>query len=270
MAMEPEVNAVPSEQEPEEKTSDAESSVPAALKKKIDACKRVRRNLANEWSINIDYRRGKHTMEDSDVTRNVQAIDWSYTKSKQTQLYSATPEVIVEYDGSGQSPYKVAAPVFQRRLNRRIRDAKVHIAMDEVMSDLINAAGMGVIMVLHDVRTEMREVPQFDETKLTLMQQMQQKLGLFQNPKVSVPFVTDRRFKCTRVSPVDLIWDTTFTGSDFDEMSLIGRSGRLLWAEAKRKFKLEDAEKDALIGDDRTDQELLTHGFEEKRDEDAV
>lgn len=273
MAMEPEVNAYA---EPKEAASDTEEnpderSVPSLLREKIDACKRVKRDMAPEWTKNIDYRRGKPNMEDSDDTRNTQAIDYAYTKSKQTQLHSKTPQVIVEFEGSGPSPYKLVAPVFQRRLNKRIRDAKAAIAMDEVLPDLINASGFGAVMVSYDARTEIRDTPLYDETKLTMIQQAQKALGLFKNPKMKVPFVTDRRFKWMRVSPVDLIWDTASPTSDFDEHALIGRSARIPKAEARRRFEnISDEDLKNASGDDRTDHERMVSGDEQRKDNDVV
>ena len=277
MAMEPVENAyaetppVVTTEQPQEAQAPPEDAVPTLLKKKIEDCKHLKRELIPEWSKNVEYRRGKAAIEDSDASRNIQAVDWSYTKTKATQLHSKTPQVIVGYEGSGQSPYKLVTPVFQRRLNKRIRDAKIAVAMDEVLPDLINAAGVGAILVSYEARTEMRATPQYDETKLTIVQKAQKALGLFNNPSVDVPFITDRKFKAMRVSPVDLIWDTSAPTSDFDEHALVGHTGRVSKAEAKRRWQdLTDEDIEKASGDDRTDVERLVAEDTHKRNENCV
>jgi hypothetical protein len=241
------------------------------VRKRVEACKRVRRDFIQEWSTNIDYRRGKNAATDSDNARVPSSTDWSQTKAKQAQLYSQTPQVVVGCDEGEDSPYKPAIPVFQRRLNKRIRDAKVGTAMDEMLPDLINAAGVGAVMVAFETREEMHSVPTFDETKLTMSQKIQKAFGIFENPMQQVPKITDRRFITRRISPADLIWDTTFAGSDFDDAPLTGRTGRLPWAEAQRLFKLNDDDRDKCTGDDRTDSDrLIANDGEQNRDDDSV
>lgn len=224
----------------------------------IAACKRERRDLIDDWATNNDYRRGTTAESDGDSNRSPVAVDWSQTKAKQASLFSQVPQVVVRGEPGEETPYKSAFPVFQRRLNYRLKKAKIGVAMDEVTPDVISTAGVGAAIVTYEARTEMRDVPMYDEAMLTEEQILQVQAGMFENPMVPTPFITDRRFQAKRLSPADLLWPVDFTGSDFDEGPWIGRSGRMTWAEAKRKFDaLTDDMKEKVCGDDRTDQDFL-------------
>ncbi len=102
---------------------------------RIDKCKERRKKLISEWSINVDYRRGKQFTSESDYERLALTVDWSMTKAKQAQLFSQVPKIIPT---PKQKAYAAAAPVFGKRVNERLEEAKVGTAMDECLPDVIN------------------------------------------------------------------------------------------------------------------------------------
>lgn len=241
------------------------------FRKRIDACKQYRRKLVANWTSNIDYRRGKPFASQADEDRVVVNLDWSLTKSKQAALFSQVPQVHITHHPQTQA----AGPwlrAFEQRINDSLILAGIEAAMDEVMPDVINAAGIGAVVVSHEVITEEREVPSQDLSSLPPEQQtaiMQSRLLPDGSPllmeKITVP--VDRRYVISRISPADLLWPINFTGSDFDNAPWKGYSGRTSWAEAKRLFKLKDQDKEKIVGGESRNQlDRLTHDVEKDKD----
>ncbi len=246
-----------------------------SFKARIERCKTKRRELLREWQINVDYRRGKPVDVDTDEGRSSVTADWSQTNAKIAQLFSQTPEVIVTGDG----PYKPAAMPVQKRLNWILKKAKIGACMDEVLPDVLNAAGIGVAIVSYEQRDETREVPEYKLEDADLITRTLVQMGLKKIPMVDQTYVTDRKFSVDRVGPEDFIWPVEFEKSDFDESPFLGRGGRAPWAEAKSMFPtsdgnrgLLDEDKDKAMGDDRTTQDRLSMSAREDvtREEDIV
>ena len=137
---------------------------------RIAQTKSKRKELVQEWRDNVDYRRGKSFDTDDDDERLMISADWALTKAKQAQLFSQVPKAIVT---AKTDEYKGAVGVFAERLNTNLDDAKVGVAMDECLPDVINAAGVAAVLVSYESKTEMREVPVEDmNTMPPEMQQM--------------------------------------------------------------------------------------------------
>lgn len=229
-----------------------ETATPAQQwKSRIARTKRLRRDLLQDWSLNVDYRRGKPFQDDSDTDRIQVTIDWSATKAKQAQLFSQVPEVRLTHKSE---PYKAAAPVFAKKLNDLLCLSRVGTAMDEVLPDCINAAGVGAVLVSYETLTEKRDVPTVPPEVAAQMQAQGMKVET-----KSVDVVVDSRFPIRRISPADLLWEVSFTGSDFDDGPWIGNSGRMPWAPALQQFGkseknpngLTEADKKQVVGGDR-------------------
>lgn len=262
--------AAPVEAAPVAVASSGKKSSSAAWLARIERCKTKRRKLIREWSINVDYRRGKPFDTESDEDRIAVPTDWSQTKAKQAQLFSQVPQVVLEAE---HKDYRVAVPVFQKMLNTRLKSAKVGVAMDECLPDVINASGIAAVIVSFEARTVDVQVPEIDVTTLPALEQLAYKIGIKKVPMRAVKKVVDSRFLVNRVSPADLLWPTEFMGSDFDEAPWVGRSGRMSWADAVHAFpKLVEADRTAVVGDDRSSQDRLTGGMEQsaQREEDVV
>ena len=232
---------------------------------RIGKTKTYRRTLISNWSENVDFRRGKPFEADSDQDRIQVTIDWSATKAKQAQLFSQMPEVRLL---PKRKQYAPAVPTFARKLNEVIGDAGTGSAMDECLPDVINAAGIAGVLVSYEALTVDKEVPTVDAMMAQQLQAAGQKV-----PTQVVPQVVDYRFITERISPGDILWDTSFTHSDFDRSAWNGRSGRLHWAEAQRKFGLSEEDREKVVGGDTrqpTDKLVISQDIERKQDEDLV
>ncbi len=246
------------------------------LREGIELCERIKRDdLIPEWQINTLYRRGKAPNESNEARIPV-PVDWAQTKAKIAALFSQVPQVVVE--ANDEESYGPAAPVVQKRLNRRLKEGGITAAMREVLPDIISTAGIGAVYVGYDVLTEPRVVQKGDSTARKLLGPLAELLGL--NALLGEPEqaeedrITDRRFYVQRLSPGDLLWPTEFTGSDFDQAPWIGNKGRMPWPMAKVQFKLDEKEKEKLVGDSRSDSELIvsggTTGDEQRREKNVV
>ena len=206
-----------------------------AWKTRIDACKKVRRQLVRDWGVNVDYRRGKPFTVQSDENRVNVNTDWSMTRAKHAALWSVTPSVVLT---SAQVPPPVLQ-AFGKALNDTLTRANVGAAVDESVIDTINAAGIGAVLVAYEARLEEVEVPAVDPAAAAVLQQAGQEV-----PTVKGQRPTSTRFVTQRLSPSDLLWPVEFINSDFDQAPWIGRSGRMTWSEAKHAFGLTEAQRD--------------------------
>lgn len=246
----------------------ATDMTPQAWRSRIARSKQRRRDLIRTWQINVDMRRGKTSDLDTDSNRIPVPVDWTLTNAKSAQLFSQVPEVVVTGDG----PYAAAAAPFQKRLNYWLKKANVGAAMNECIPDAVNAAGFGAVVVDYESRSEMRQVPKVADADLPMGDRILIGLGLKQREMVEVPYTVDFRFTANRLSPSDFLWPIDFQRSDFNLASWLGRSGRLPWAAAKEELGLEDADKETVLGDNRTPSDRLAHEDEHSvlRDEGVV
>jgi len=92
------------------------------------------------WDISVSYRKGKPFAAESTQDRIAVPVDWSHSKAKIASLFSQVPTVNL----TPKNPaYAQAVPVFVKELNEVLREARVETAMEEVLADVVNAAGMG-------------------------------------------------------------------------------------------------------------------------------
>lgn len=218
------------------------------FRERITTCRNYRRKLITSWGTSIDYLRGKPFASQSDSDQIAVNLDWALTKAKKASLFSQVPEVRVNH---GEDLLLKSAPwvtPFQKKLNDTMNSAGIESAMDECLSDLINASGFATIMVSYESLQEDVELPLQPEDP--------------NSPKITIPRDTDHRYLVQRLSPSDFLWPTDFTGSDFDKAPWIGRSGRITWAEAVQQFKLLQEDKDKILGEDRPMMDKLTHDRE--------
>lgn len=237
---------------------------------RIDTCKIYRRKLLQNWTTNIDYRRGKPFSSQTDEDRVTVNLDWSLVKSKQAMLFSQVPRVHIDHP-----PQTITAgpwlQSYEQRLNDTLITAGIETAMDECLPDVINAAGIGAILVSHEAITEDVEVPAIDISAMPpQLQAFIMQTGTLPNgqpiPMETVPRTVDHRYLTQRISPADLLWPINFTGADFDNAPWIGRSGRMSWAQAVTNFKLKEEDRQALVGEeDRTTLDRLTHDIEKDK-----
>lgn len=241
------------------------------LKRNIEICKQYRRKLIANWTICIDYRRGKPFMSQTDEDRIAVNIDWALTKQKHAALFSQMPSVRIFHPPDTDVPAVGKwVSAFERKINDQLTLAGVESAMEEVMPDCINAAGFGVILVSREAITQDVKVPAIDLGTLPPdLQQSIMQSGMLPSgeplPMTTVPKTIDHRYVATRISPADFLWPITFTSSDFDNAPWIGRSGRISWAEGSKKWSLKPEDKDKICGEDRSILDRLTHDIEKDK-----
>lgn len=226
-------------------TAGQSSTSPALWRTKIAKCRRYKRNLIEGWRENIDRRRGKMYDTDSDEDRVAVAYDWSATKAKQAGLFSAFPQVRLK---AKNDAYKAGTSVFAKKLNDTLAVAEVASAMDEVLPDCINAAGFGLVMCKFESRQETKDIsalmaPATPATPAAPAAPPVDGQPAPEPQPQTANYVYSKRFICDRLSPSDALWDLSFAGSNFNRSPWTGHTGRMHWSEAKREFKLADADK---------------------------
>lgn len=236
---------------------------------KVESCKKFKKKLIPVWAKNIDYRRNKPFSGASESDRIAVPLDWSMTKSKHAALMSTLPKVRVNHH-----PQTVQAgpwlQVFEQRLNDTLRVAGVEAAMEECLSDVINASGVAAAVCSHESITEIKDVPTVDFSLLPpdVLAQVEQTRVLPDGSPAyqQVPSVSDHRYIIQRISPADFLFPVNFTGSDFDQAAWLGRSGRVSWTQAQNLWGLKDDEKRKVVGDNRTATEKLVYDSDKLSD----
>lgn len=240
---------------------------PKLWQARIDRCKRVRKDLVKSWCDNVDYRRGKPFTEWDDEDRINVNIDWSMTKGKHAQLYSQTPKV---YLTPKQKTFEPAVDAFTKQLNETLDQANVGSAMDENVLDAINAAGFGFALVGYEALTQPKQVPSQEINNMPLPKLLAMKAGLIETPMETVQQKVSERYYIKRLSPSDFLWPVEFTGSNFDDADWVGHSGKMMWTEAARIFKLDDEDKEKILGGRTKEDNLRRDTDKDYSDEPVV
>lgn len=238
------------EESPEPKVDPKIKKRNGEFRTRVDACKAYRRKLISNWSVSIDYRRGKPFTSQADEDQVAVNLDWALTKAKQAQLFSQVPKVRINH---GEELLIKTAPwviPFEKTLNDILLEGGIESTMDECLPDCINAAGFGVALVSYEAITEDAQLPSADPSVQP------------DSPMVTVPRVVDHRYLVQRLSPADFLWPINFTGANFDNAPWLGRSGRVTWAEAVQQWGLKEDDKDSILGEDRPMMDRLTHDVE--------
>src|SRR3990167_3663883 len=228
------------------------------FKQGVESCKQYRRKLVKDWQVNVDYRRGKPFAGVSDEDRVSVPLDWSLTKGKESQLFSQVPAVRINHP-----PHTTSGPAltwvhsFETYINDQIIEAGVESTMGEALPDCINAAGIGVVVVARqaitrDVMLPAPDLQTLSEEDQAIIAETQLMPDGSPIPMEPTSKVLDSKYSVSRISPADFLWPLSFTGSDFNLAPWLGRSGRISWPEALRRFKkLKPEEKDSVVGASR-------------------
>jgi hypothetical protein len=225
---------------------------------RIAASRKRKDDLVSLWQKNVDKRRGKSSETNASTTTVSINIDWSVTKAKIAGLYSQTPEIRL----SPRYPdFAQAVPIFGQELNDTITDISVGSTIEEALADVVNASGIGAVLVTCDKRTETKQVPEIDPATLPPDVQQAVMTGQFQIPMVPVETVADLQYRTDRISPADLLIPSDFTGSNYDHARWLGHEDRMTWAQAQSALGLTEEQKDDVLGTDtrtKTSQSLST------------
>lgn len=231
----------------------------------IEDSKRHIRTFYPTWKRSVELRMGHPTVvtaSDLDTDEGQSEInpDWSLTKAKTANLYSQVPVVQLTHENQ---QYAAAIPPFARALNYELGEKRsnVGVAMREVLNDVVNAAGIGAIIVGYAARFDKVEVPEMDSLPgpngpmpvsqippelLKIITTKAKESGI-DIPMKTIDRLVDDKFFCTRISPMDILTPKEFIGSCFDDANWVGYRGRMSWAEAKNEFDLDDKDKDTVL-----------------------
>jgi hypothetical protein len=220
-------------------------TVEKRLKDRIAACVMLRRQRSPAWKRNIDIRIGTiasqftdgiSLINGSDDIRTSVNPDWALTKAKTANLFSQVPTVQLTHESE---PYKPAVQPFAKALNYELGEKRANAGppMEEVLNDVVNAAGVGFIHVDYIARFENKVLPQADPM-MAMQSPTPEALQPTQIPATqeSVPQKISDQFLISRKSPTDGLWPTEFVGSNFDDGDFIGYTGRCSWAEAVNEW----------------------------------
>lgn len=238
---------------------------------RINAARKHRDDLVADWQANVDRRKVRTTARSGETpssigtqtTRVTVPKDWAFTKAKIANLYSQTPEVRLTPRNEMFAP---AVEPFGREINSTVSDCHVGTKIEEVLADVVNAAGIGAVLISCDKRTEPRLMPKYDPMVIGMTGQPQE--------FVPVEAVVDLKYLVDRISPADLLIPSDFTGSNYDEARWLGHDGRMTWAQGKNQLKLTDAQKDDVLGADKrargTNNSLNTDTTNKFKDSEVV
>jgi hypothetical protein len=226
------------------------------IKRQVELCRTERKDLISEWTDSREYHKGTPFSEDSETDRVYVNKDWPRVKARVSSLFGQMPEVRLLPKNIAFAP---AVPVFAKELNDTLKRADVDEAVFQALTDNTATAGIGVVMVDCQRRTDSVEVPMIDMSTIP-PEQATMLLAAKQIPMEMQDVTTDILFTALRRSPTDLLWPIEFTGFNFDKADWLGLSGELGWAEAKTLFKLRDEDKEKILGEGKEPAQTLKEG----------
>lgn len=268
-------------------TKDVNDKIVKRLRTESEASKRMRDDYRPKWRRNIAIRMGQdygtpgYTVTQDDLQSEINP-DWALTKTKVANLYSQVPQV----QGTHVNPaYVPAISPFMKQVNYELSPKRTNIgaAMYECMNDVVNAAGICGIIAGYSARFEFVEVPATDTIMLDIgpvpvdrippdQQQLLARAGILQMK--TAPRVVCDKFFAKRISPEDLLLQSSFKGSNYDDSDWIGHTGSLTWAEALNEWQvdgkpvLKETDKENVVSDgkDRSGDSLqVDNAYREDR-----
>lgn len=219
-----------------------------------ELCRTERATLITDWTDSVEFHRGKPFPEESDTARIAINKDWPRVKARVSSLFGQMPEVRLL---PKQDVFSPSVPIFGKELNDTLKRADTDEAVYQSLVDNTATAGVGAVLVSVQKRTDMVPGPLVDTStidpadveRLTAAQAM---------PTEDVEITTDIRFCVTRFSPSDLLWQTGFTGFNFDYSDWVGHSGEMGWSEGSSEFRLTEDDKLKVLGEGKEADQTLS------------
>lgn len=218
-----------------------------------ELCRVERAEIIVDWTDSVEFHRGKPFAEQSDTARIALNKDWPRVKARVSSLFGQMPEVRLL---PKQDIFKPSVPVFAKELNDTLRRADTDEAVYQALVDNTATAGIGVVMVSFQKRTDTVQQPGMDMSTIPA-EQAKALLAANAIPMVDTEVDTDKLFSVTRLSPSDLLWQTGFGGFNFDKSDWIGHSGEMGWAEGSVEFRLNEADKEKVLGAGKDSDQTL-------------
>ncbi len=214
----------------------------------VERAQRRTETLAESWKQNVEAFASLKQESNPDVVWVNK--DWPRTKQKIAQLFFRVPELI----GKPKQPrYTSVVPIYTSALNDMLnRRMRVAPMVDEVLTDVATASGVGVSVLGYEQLVKTVSAPMAVETPgdpasavqpvpeaSQLDQETQDALraeDLMRTETVDVPI--HQRYFWERISPANFLWPASFRGSDWDKAPWLGYRFELPLVVAKRKYKL--------------------------------
>jgi hypothetical protein len=211
---------------------------------RIAAARTPRDVKVAEWRQNVSKRKGERIQTTTDALSTTTTgtpvnKDWPLTKAKIALLYSQTPEIRLT---SKDPRVRGLVQQFAKDLNETIQASNVGPAIEEELADVVNAAGLGGVIVACEKRTETVQMPAVDPMIAGMT-------GLPTEMK-PVTRIADSRYPVRRISPTQLLIPTDFAGSVYDDAKWLGYEDSMTWATAQVEFGLTDDDKEHVLGAD--------------------
>lgn len=224
------------------------------FKRGVEASVKETKSLAKAWDKNLEKTFGDIPKDWDDNAVRVNK-EFALVKQKQSLLFFRVPEVQLKPLRPDAEPVAaVAAAALNQVLSREMR---VSYLCDEVLTDALCPAGIGVSKISYEAITKNVDVkpPEHTETPDDVFTGMVE-AGVAQYTQQ--PVVTYECYDWARVPYKRFLYPTDFDGSSFDDAPWLGISFTMPKTEAKRLYKLSK---------DELEQAKVTPGFEERDDE---
>ncbi len=241
---------------PVDPVEDLNDQIAKDLEPKIKANEKQKADLKQEWNRNVELRMGRPASPTYETLDNDQSgfdtgsksalnPDWFLTKTKIANLYSQCPQVQATHEAK---QFAAAIPPFTKQLNYELSEKRsnVSVAMKEALADIVNAAGVGFVLVDYVARFEDHEVPAVDVSMID-PKLVDQAIKMKLIPTTTVSKVVSDAFPVSRIAPMDGIWPADFAGSDFDNGDFLGYRGRVNAAVGQVMFDLDDAQVEKAV-----------------------
>lgn len=216
--------------------------VPTSLftlfKRGVEASIKETKSLAKAWDKNLEKTFGDVPKDWDDDAVRVNK-EFALVKQKQSLLFFRVPEVQLKPLRPDAEPVAaVAAAALNQVLSR---DMKVSYLVDEVLTDALCPAGIGVSKISYEAITTNVDTkpPEHAETPDEVFQ------GLVDSGAASwvkQPVVTYECYDWKRIPYKQFLFPTDFDGSSFDDAPWLGLSFTMPKTEAKRQYKLSKEE----------------------------
>lgn len=232
-----------------------------AFKRGVDASQKHTRALTKLWDTNVEKTFGDIPKDWQDDAVRVNK-EFSRVKQKQSLLFFRVPEVQLKpLRPDAEQVAGVAAAALNQVLSREM---SVSYMVDEVLTDALCPAGIGVSKISYEAITQKQTVPlpEFRGVDQAVLAGLQE-TGVETTTEIDVP--TYECYDWRRVPYKDFLYPTDFDGSNWDEAPWLGLAFTMPAVEAKRTYKLSqddvesakcgpsdrldgDADKDDIVG----------------------
>jgi hypothetical protein len=216
-------------------------SIATQLKAEVDATSTWRSQQLPKWQRNVEYRQNKVLDAEPDRDEVLVPIDWSRTRNKIAQLFFQVPKISL-FPRAPQ--WRPVTPLVSAVVNHQLAE-EMHVehTVEEVLGDVINAAGIGVAYLSYEAEFVPEEVPAMDLSQrdpAQLVQAVQETGG--QIPMITKQVPLYHKVDLSSVDPADFLFPLSHTKINWNKAPWLGHNFRLSDAEARRRNWLKDGD----------------------------